>query len=313
MNTTRLVRAMVVALIACLTVGMTAACNRGGGNDGTKIVFAVSTLNNPYFISLRDGAQAAAAQQEGVTVEVVDAQNDATTQQNQLANAVTQGADAVLINPVDSKAAAAAVQPALDADIPVVAVDRSVQDEQVTSTVRSDNVAGGKKAANALAESIDETGKVITLQGVPGTSASRQRGKGFDQGIEPYSDIDVAAKQPANFSRTEALNVTTNLLQSNPDVTGVFAENDEMALGAVQALSDRTKQEVEVVGFDGTEEGMKAVANGEMAATIAQQPTKLGETAVNLAEKAVSGENVPEQRSVEVKTVTKQNVEKFRQ
>ncbi|NYH77625.1 ribose transport system substrate-binding protein [Actinopolyspora biskrensis] len=312
MKTTRLVRAMVVALIACLTVGMTAACNRGGGNEGTKIVFAVSTLNNPYFISLRDGARAA-AQRAGVTIEVVDAQNDATTQQNQLANAVTQGADAVLINPVDSKAAAAAVRPALDADIPVVAVDRSVQDEQITSTVRSDNVAGGKKAATALADSIDEKGEVIALQGVPGTSASRQRGEGFDQGIESYSDIDVAAKQPANFSRTKALNVTTNLLQSNPDVAGIFAENDEMALGAVQALSDRAAQEVEVVGFDGTEEGMKAVADGEMAATIAQQPAKLGRTAVNLAEKAVSGKKVPEQRSVEVKTVTKQNVEKFRQ
>ena len=311
MKTTYLGRSLVLVLAAVLALGMT-ACNRGGsGDSGTKLVLGVSTLNNPYFISLRDGAQAA-AKEAGVKLQVVDAQNDAVSQQNQISSAVTQGADAVLINPVDSNAAAAAVEPALDADMPVIAVDRSVKGAKITSTVSSDNVAGGKKAADALAAAIDEKGKVIVLQGVPGTSAARARGKGFTQGIKQYPNIEVVAKQPAEFDRAKALNVATNLLQSHPDVDGVFAQNDEMALGAIQALGDRAGNEVSVVGFDGTEDGLKAVKNGTMAATIAQQPAKLGRIAVQLAMKAISGKDVPQQKPVEVKTVTQENVEKFR-
>lgn len=310
MRTTSLARPLMLVLAAVLALGMT-ACNRGGSEDsGTKLVLAVSTLNNPYFIALRDGAQAA-AKEAGVTLQVVDAQNDAVSQQNQTSSAVTQGADALLINPVDSKAAAAAVQPALDADMPVIAVDRAVEGAKTTSTVSSDNVAGGKKAADALAAAIGKKGKVLVLEGVPGTSAARDRGKGFTAGIKEYPNIEVVARQPAKFSRAQALNVATNLLQSHPDVNGIFAQNDEMALGAVQALGDRAGNEIAVVGFDGTEDGLKAVKKGTMAATIAQQPSKLGRIAVQLAMKAISGEDVPQQKPVEVKKVTQDNVGKF--
>lgn len=310
MPATKIVRPLAIATAAVLALG-TAACNRGGDDDAdTKLVLAVSTLDNPFFVTLRDGAKRA-AKNAGMDLEVVNAQDDATTQQNQLNNAVTQDADAVLINPVDSDAAAAAVEPALDADIPVIAVDRSVKGKDVTSTVSSDNVAGGRQAADALAEAVGDEGKILQLQGEPGTSASRERGKGFTDGLSEHDGIDVAAKQPADFSRTKGLDVATNLLQSNSDVSGIFAENDEMALGAVKALGDRAGDDVAVVGFDGTDDGLENVEKGTMAATIAQQPGKLGSTAVKLAEKAADGEDVPKQQPVEVKTVTKDNVEKF--
>jgi len=300
--------AAVAAIVLTLTV---AACNRGGDDESnTKLVLAVSTLDNPFFVTLRDGAQEAAAADD-VDLEVVDAQDDATTQQNQLSNAVTQDADAILINPVDSEAASAAVEPALDADIPVIAVDRSVEGKDIASTVSSDNVAGGTQAADALAEAVGNDAEILHIQGEPGTSASRERGKGFDEGIDKHDGIDVAAKQPANFSRTEGLNVATNLLQSNSDVTGIFAENDEMALGAVQALGKRAGEEVAVVGFDGTDDALDNVEEGQMAATIAQQPAELGKTAVQLGIRATEGKDIPEQQPVDVKTVTQDNVEKF--
>ena len=129
----------------------------------------------------------------------------------------------------------------------------------MSSFIASDNVAGGKLAAEALAEAIGESGKVIVLQGVAGTSASRERGQGFSEGIAAFPNIEVVAMQPADFDRAQGLDVATNLLQANPDVVGIFAENDEMALGAIQALGARAGQDVFVVGFDGTDDGAATV------------------------------------------------------
>lgn len=310
-------RTLVAAALATGLLVTTAACNRdtsgeagdAAGSD-TTLTLAVSTLNNPFFISLRDGAQEA-ADEAGVTLEVVDAQNDAATQANQLANAATQGVDAVIINPVDSEAAAAAITPVQDADIPVIAVDRSVEGKEVATTVSSDNVAGGRQAADALAQAIGEKGKVIVLQGVAGTSASRDRGQGFQEGIAEYPDIEVVAMQPANFDRAQGLDVATNLLQSNPDVVGIFAENDEMALGAIQALRDRAGSEVFVVGFDGTDDALAAIEKGTMEATIAQQPAELGRAGVEQALAVLDGEDVESEQGIEVVTVTSENVGDF--
>ncbi len=308
-------RSLTVAVAATLALS-TAGCNRGsdsgaGGEGGQPtMTLAVSTLNNPFFVQLKDGAEAA-AEEAGAQLEVFDAQNDASTQQNQLANASTQGVDAVLINPVDSEAAGAAVAPVIDADIPVIAVDRTVEGAEVTTLVSSDNVAGGVQAADALAAAIGEKGTVVVLQGVAGTSASRERGEGFTQGIEEYPDIEVVAAQPANFDRTEALNVTTNLLQSHPDAVGIFAENDEMALGAVQALGDRAGADVSVVGFDGTDGGLEAVEAGTLSATVAQQPSELGRVAVEKALEAIDGAELDAETSVAVTTVDESNVADF--
>lgn len=312
-----LARGAVVAIGAlALTLG-TAGCNRGGdetagggSSGGETITLAVSTLNNPFFIQLRDGAQQA-ADDAGATLNVVDAQNDAATQTNQLANAAGQNVDAVIVNPVDSEAAGAAVRPLLEADIPVVAADRSVEGADVATTVSSDNVQGGRQAAEALAKAIGETGKILVLQGVPGTSASRDRGQGFSEGIAAFPGIEVAGSQPASFDRNTALDVATNLLQSHPDVVAIFAENDEMALGAIQALGDRAGSEVQVVGFDGTEEGLAAVKAGTMYATVAQQPAEIGKASVEQALKAIKGETVEATVPVSVKTVTQDNVDEF--
>ncbi|MDJ0378294.1 substrate-binding domain-containing protein [Cryobacterium sp. PH31-L1] len=302
--------AAVTATAALILVGTT-ACGRGGGEaPGDKIVMAISTLNNPFFVELRDGAQAA-AKEAGVELSIVDAQNDSATQANQLATAAASGAKAVIVNPVDSDAAASAVDALITAGIPVIGVDRTVTGVDLASLVASDNVAGGRQAADELAKAMGETGTVIHLQGVAGTSASRERGAGFDEGMKAYPDITVVATQTANFDRAAALDVTTNLLQANPGVTGLFAENDEMALGAIQALGDKAGSEVFVVGFDGTTDGLDAITAGTLVATIAQQPAELGKLAVESAIKAIKGETIAKTVPVEVVSVTKTNVGDF--
>ena len=177
--------------------------------------------------------------------------------------------------------------------------------------VASDNVAGGAQAADTLAHSIGENGEILILQGTAGTSASRERGKGFAEQIAKYGDIRVVGKQSANFDRTEGLNVATNLLQANPDIKAIFAENDEMALGAVEALGSRAGSEVKVVAFDGTFDGLKAVKDGKLEATIAQQPAELGARAIEQAAALLHGGTAEKNVPVEVITVTRDNVEDF--
>lgn len=295
--------------LSVLALSLTAACGSGAQRaNGITIGLAVSTLNNPYFVALTDGAREAAAAL-GVKLAVVDAQNDAINQINQVQTFTTQGVKSIIINPVDSTQAAPAAKAAENANIPLISVDRSIDGGKVASKIVSDNVAGGRLAAIELGRAT--SGAVVHLQGIPGTSASRDRGQGFDKGVNSGT-IQVVATQPADFDRTKGLDVMTNLLQSNPTLTGVFAENDEMALGAIRALGDRAGKDVQVVGFDGTPDALLAIEAGAMAATIAQQPKVLGRIAVEQAVKAARGEQVQQVIDVEVKVVNRQNVAEFK-
>ena len=278
--------------------GDAGTAGENGGSDYT-IGLAVSTLNNPFFVALRDGAQVA-ADEAGVELSVTDARDDATEQANQVANFQTQQLDAVLINPVDSDAAGPIVSPLVADEVPVIAVDRAVEGAEVDAFVASDNVEGGRLAAQALAEAIGEEGQVIVLQGVAGTSASRERGQGFDEGIADFPGIEVVAKQPADFDRTQGLDVASYRKHADPHVVGLSAETDGTALGAVQALGDRAGDDVFIVGFDATDDGQTADSDGTMYATIAQQPEELGRAAVEAAIAVLDGEGVDDTIAVPV-------------
>ena len=177
--------ALAVACTAGLMLGLS-GCSQGSSGGKDKVTLLVSTLNNPFFVDLRDGAQEE-AKKLGVDLQVSDAQNDSATQQNQAQNAQSQGVRAVIINPVDSDAAAPAVATLRGSSIPVVSVDRSVTGEEVNAHIASDNVAGGAQAARKLAEGMGKKGKVIILQGTPGAASTRDRGKGFKDEIRKYT------------------------------------------------------------------------------------------------------------------------------
>ncbi|MDN5341413.1 MAG: ribose transport system substrate-binding protein [Oceanotoga sp.] len=244
---------------------------------------SVSTLNNPFFVALKDGA-VEKAEELNIDLIVADARDNPAKQLNDIEDMIQRKVDLIIINPTDSDAIASSVEEANDANIPVITVDRGSNGGKVLLHIASDNIAGGAMAAEFIAEKLNQKGKVIELVGIPGTSAARDRGAGFDQGISKYKDIKVVARQTANFNRAEGLVVMENLLQSNPDVNAVFAQNDEMALGAIEALKSAGKlKNVVVVGFDAVPDAIKSVQNKEMAATIAQQPEKMGGLAVTKA------------------------------
>ncbi|MGP3963063.1 D-ribose ABC transporter substrate-binding protein [Nonomuraea sp. 3N208] len=274
------------------------------------IGMSVSTLSNPYFVQFRDGAEAA-AQRSGVKLTVTDAHNDSSRQAGQVRNFTKQRVKAIILNPVDSDAVAPAVKAAGQAGIPVIAADRSVNGSEAAQTVTSDNVAGGKLGAQELAKQLGGKGNVVVLQGTAGASASRDRDRGFTDGIAAYPKIKVIARQPADFNRAKGQDVMTNLIQRHPEIAGVFASNDEMALGAIQALGNRAERQVKVVGFDGTPDGIKAVRAGTMAATVAQQPRLIGSRAVNDAIKVARGQVIAKSVAIPIKLATKDNAHGF--
>ncbi|MFF8400742.1 substrate-binding domain-containing protein [Streptomyces sp. NPDC014846] len=300
----------LAAVVTVAVVGATSLLHGGSASTTPKMGLSLSTLNNPFFVQIRTGAQAE-AKKLGVDLTVTDAQNDASQQANQLQNFTTAGQGAIIVNPVDSDAASNSVKAADKARIPVIAVDRGVNKASVDALVASDNVAGGELAAKTLAEKLGGKGRIVVLQGQAGTSAARERAAGFAQGLKAYPGIQVVAQQPADFDRTKGLDVMSNLLQAHPDVQGVIAANDEMALGAIKALGSKAGRSVQVVGFDGTPDGLKAVKDGTLYASVAQQPTQLGRIAVDNALRAVQGKKVEPTVKVPVKVVTKDNVAGF--
>jgi ribose transport system substrate-binding protein len=267
------------------------------------IALVVSTLNNPFFVSMKEGAQKE-ADKLGYNLVVLDSQNNPAKELANVQDLTVRGTKILLINPTDSDAVGNAVKMANQANIPVITLDRLANAGTVVSHVASDNRFGGKMAGDFIAKKLGSDAKVIQLEGIAGASAARERGEGFKQSME-NNKFQLLASQPADFDRTKGLNVMQNLLTAHPTVQAVFAQNDEMALGALRALQTAGKTDVLVVGFDGTDDGIKAVESGKLGATIAQRPDQIGVIGVETADKVLKGEKVQAVIPVDLKLVTK--------
>lgn len=295
-------------MVLALSLGVLAGCaskegNKDSGKDSKKIGLIVSTLNNPFFVDLKEGAEAK-AKELGYELIVLDSQNDPAKEVSNMEDISTKGVSLILLNTVDSDSAAATVQIANNASIPVVTLDRAANGGKVATHIASDNIAGGKMAGEYIVEQLGGKGNIVELEGIAGSSAARDRGEGFAQGIKG-SNLKTVSKQTADFDRTKGLSVMENILQGNKDIKAVFAQNDEMALGAQKALADAGMKDVLVVGFDATDDAVKAVKEGTMAATIAQQPKLIGSLGIETAIKILDGQNVDEFIPVELQLVIK--------
>lgn len=296
---------LAVAMAGCAspTTGPAGGSSTSGGKQYT-IGFAVSTLNNPFFVAMVNGVKSE-AKKEGVTVIVDNGNNDPSTQLNQMQDLIQQKVNAILLNPTDSQSLSSAVKLANTAHIPVITLDRSVSSGTVATFIASDSVQAGKMAADEIIKALNGQGQVAELQGTIGTSAEADREKGFDQEIATASGITVVARQTANFDRSTALNVMQNILQAHPNIKGVFAQNDEMALGALKAIQQSQKSGIAIVGIDGEQEAVNDVQQGIMYADIAQQPAQEGVLGVQYAVKVIQGQAVPQTISSPLQLVVK--------
>jgi periplasmic binding protein/lacI transcriptional regulator len=265
------------------------------------IALVISTLDNPFFVTLKEGAEKQ-AKALNYDLVVLDSQNDPAKDLANVEDVSVRGVKVLLINPTDSDAVGNAIAVANQKKLPVITLDRAANKGQVIAHIASDNAAGGEMAGNYIAEKLGKGAKIIQLEGLAGTSAARERGAGFAKAAQAH-DFKILASQPADFDRSKGLNVMENLLTAQPEVQAVFAQNDEMALGALRAIQAAGKKDLVLVGFDGTDDGVKAVKGGKMAATIAQQPDKIGEIGVQTAAKVLKGETVEAAIPVELKII----------
>ena len=260
--------------------------------EGVTLGLSLSTLNNPFFVTLKEGAEAAAGA-AGVTLVVVDSQDDSTIEATNMEDLIQQGVDVILVNPTDADAIVPSIEKANDAGIPVFTIDRGASGGEIVSHIASDNVAGGFMAGKFLCEALGGEGKAVELEGIAGTSAARDRGQGFNDYMSAEcSGVEIVAQQTANFNRAEGLTVFENILQAEPEINGVFAHNDEMILGAIEAAEAAGRAGIVFVGFDAVDDAVAAVDAGKLAATVAQQPSEMGRLGVEQAVAYLGGASV---------------------
>lgn len=300
-----LVVLMAITLIGCGTTQSNLENKETPKTTGkVTIGFSISTLNNPFFVTLKDGAEKA-AKDAGADLLVLDARDNTAKQISDIEDLIQKKVSVILINPTDSAAVVTAVESANKANIPVITVDRASNGGKVVSHIASDNVKGGSMAAEYILKALGNKGNIVELQGIAGTSAARDRGKGFHNIVDVKDGVKVVASQPADFDRAKGLKVMENILQGNKDIKAVFAHNDEMALGALSAIQAAGKNNILVVGFDATDDAQKSVKEGKMAATVAQKPDLIGKTAVETALKVAKGEKVDASIPVALELITK--------
>lgn len=296
---------------AGVTTAFRSADNGGGDNRAKSATLVISTLNNPFFVSVGDGAKDQAAKL-GVNLDVQNANNNDTASLNQATTALVKKPGVLLLDPTSSEAGGSITVKANQANVPVVAFDRAPDQGKLAAFIGYDAVQAGKNGAKALCEAVGGTGKVAELQGLLGTSVARDRSAGFKAGMKECPGVQVVAVQSADFDRGKALDVTTNILQANPGITGIYGANDEMALGAVAAVKSRgLLSSIKIVGNDGIGDALAAVKSGEMYATNAESPFALGQEVVKIGHAVASGEKVEESRVLQGKLVTRSGVDGF--
>ena len=296
------------------------SCNRETTTTSTgkpTVALVLKTLNHPFFVDMRRGAQEA-ADRLGVTLQVQAAEReiDVEKQMQIVENMIQTGIQALVITPSGSREIVPALMKATAAKIPIVIVDTRLDaDAAVASGVRtetfvgSDNYAGGKLAGEYMVTITGGKAHVAILEGIPGHETGDSRLRGFRDAVKSAAGITIAASQPANWERDQGFNVFQNMLQAHPEIDSVFACSDLMALGAIEAIAAAGKTgTIKVVGFDALDDAKKAIAAGTMAASVAQFPSEMGREAVESAMKVIRGEAVPHDINVKLEMVTKDNV-----
>lgn len=296
-------RKILVTLLALsLAIVPTLACAE---TETTTIGFAVSTLENPFFVTMKDAAEAK-ANELGIELVVLDAQDSAEKQASQVEDFIMRGVDLLIINPVDSDAIGTSVVACNNENIPVITVTRASNAGTVVQHLDIDNKEAGRLDAEQLIKDLGGKGKVAILEGIAGSSSAIERESGFVDALAG-TEIEVVTSLTANYSREEGATVTEDILQSNPELDAIYAHNDEMALGAVRSVAAANRSaEIRIYGIDATDDALVAVENGEMAATVQQQPDLQIETALENAMKYLAGETLEPLVNIPLKLIVKE-------
>ncbi|MHC1772486.1 MAG: substrate-binding domain-containing protein [Flexilinea sp.] len=253
-----------------------------------QIGVILSTLNNPFFIHMKEQIELK-AEELGYDVIVLDTADNPTQEMTNMEDLISKQVSGIILNAVDSDASANCIKLANEANIPVVEVDRFVNSGDMVAQLVSDNYGGGKLAGEYAAKVLNGKGNVVILRGYIGITTDNERYSGFVDVIKQYPDIKIISEQAADFDRTKGFEAMENILQAEDDITLVYALNDEMALGVVKAIEAANREGIMVIGFDGAQDGVDAIKEGKMTATVAQQFGLMGRTAVEYLDQKFRG------------------------
>ncbi|MFI1462692.1 substrate-binding domain-containing protein [Nocardia carnea] len=304
----RTLRTLAVLAAGAVGATMLAACGAGDTSSG-KITIGVSVYDMSSFVTQGKEGIDAYAEARDVNVLWNSANLDVSTQANQIDQFINQKVDAILVNPVQAGSLAPQVAAAKAAGIPFVDVNASLKNSDLDGSVQPDDVAAGAQEAQMMVDRLGGKGNVVILQGPLGGSGEIDRGAGIDSVLAKYPGIKVLAKDTANWKRDEAVNKMKNWISAFGDtIDGVISQNDDMGLGALQALTEAGKQ-VPIVGIDGIEDGLRAVKNGQFIGTSLQHGTVEMAVGLAVATKLAKGEAVDAKPVYRMPAITTDNVD----
>jgi ribose transport system substrate-binding protein len=294
---------LAVLAIGALSAVLMVACGKPATESTAqkKKVIGVTLLTNThaFYKSLEAGLREEATLQ-GFDLVIVACEMRPTEQASQIENFVAQHVDAILAAPCDSDAIVPALAVAERAGIPVFTADIAAHGGKIVSHVASDNVQGGRLAAEALAGLMGGKGKVLVIDH-PTVASVQDRVKGFEEGLKAFPGITVVAKPSCDGQRAKAAQIMEDMLQAHRDLTGVFGINDDAALGAAGVIEAAGRKDIVVVGYDATDEAQAAIKKGgPLKADVIQYPQTIGREAIDIIAHHLAGQKVPAIKAIDV-------------
>ena len=297
-------KTIVASLLACMLPAVVMA-------KDVSIGVSMALFDDNFLTILRTSMQKE-MKKDGVKSQIEDAKGDASQQLQQVQNFIGQGVDAIIVNPVDTNAVKPIMDQATKAGIPLVFVNRRPQAELTDKMayVGSDSILAGRLQMEALAKAMNGKGNVAILLGDLANESTRDRTKGVEEVVAKYPNIKIVQKQTAKFTRNDAVDVVSNWMTSGEDIQAIASNNDEMAIGALQALG-KNPNHILIAGVDGTPDALQMLKSGKMIATIFQDAKGQGGGAVDAAIKLANGEKVEKIIDVPYQLITKENMAEF--
>lgn len=310
---TRYIIYVISILITCLILSSCTSSDKS--NDiVNKIAVVISTQNNPWFVVLGETAKQC-SEDLGYEAVIFYSQNNLLKETEHFDNIITSGFKTILFNPTDEKGSVANVKAAKEAGIPVFCMDRKIDASNLAvSQIRSDNYSGCVLLGQHFVKTLGRKGSYVELLGLLGDNNTWTRSKGFHSVVDNYHDLKMVDQQTGEFDRNKAMDVMESMLQAYPNIDAVFCGNDEMAMGAYQAVLAAGKtDQIKVFGFDGAADVIDAIRDGKIEATVMQFPKTMAKIAAEYADRYIKGErNFNQKVPVPVELVTKENVDNYK-
>jgi len=284
-----------------------------------RVALVMKTLNNPFFIDMLKGAKEAAERLNvHLVVQAAETELDTEKQMQIIENLIQTQVDVLCITPSGSREIVPAVVKANQAGIPVLIVDTRLDPDAVKEAgaeiegfIGCDNYEGGRIAAQFIDKLMNSQARIVVLEGISGHETGDERLRGFNDVISEIPGLKVVASQTANWQRDQGFNVFQNILQAHREIDVLFASNDLMALGALEAIAIAGRgPQIKVVGFDALDEVKKAIKKGAIEASVEQHPEEMGRLAVENAVMILEGKDIPDEIPVAIELITRENLER---